>query len=68
MHSTDSRKEFGPQERILYIKFGKNALQAFDLYLLHSASTGANEAREKERVNNFTKFHKLIWTRIFHRN
>ena len=50
IHNAESRKEFGPYERTLYIKFGKNALQAFDLYLLHSASTGVNEAREKEMV------------------
>jgi len=28
MNAADSRKEFGPYERSLYIKFGKNALQA----------------------------------------
>ena len=31
----EARKEFGLEEKKLYIKFGKNALRAFEIYQVH---------------------------------
>lgn len=55
--SPESKKDFGPTERALYIKFGKNALLAFDLYLLQPSSPNyPGDSREKELKETLDPF------------
>ena len=32
----ENKRDFGPDEKRLYIKFGKSALRAFELYQVHN--------------------------------
>ena len=52
------RKDFGVEEKKLYIKFGKNALRAFELYFINPIGTNVVENRErelKETIDHFSQ-------------
>ena len=51
----EARKEFGLEEKKLYIKFGKNALRAFEIYQVHPVN-GTKETREKEMKDSLDHF------------